>query len=134
MTFFTIPSAPVSKARTRVTSHGTYTPKNTRDYEQLVRLEYAKQCGEYFGDKALIVDIIANVPIPKSKPKTIRKEMQAGRIRPTSKPDCDNIAKAVLDALNGIAYHDDSQVVCLCVGKWYSDAPCVIVSIKEAIP
>lgn len=134
MATFTIPSAPVGKARPRVTSHGTYTPKKTRDYEQLVRLEYAKQCGEYFGDKALIVDIIANIPVPKSKPKTIRIEMQAGRIRPTSKPDCDNIAKAVLDALNGIAYHDDSQVVCLTVAKWYSNEPWVTVRIKEAIP
>ena len=133
MAVFTIHAAPVGKARPRVTTHGTYTPKKTRDYEQLVRLEYAKQCGEYFGEKALIVDIIANYPIPKSKPKTIRQEMQPGKIRPTSKPDCDNIAKAVLDALNGIAYHDDSQVVCLCVGKWYSEMPCVIVSIKEAI-
>ena len=134
MAVFTIHAAPVGKARPRVTSHGTYTPKKTRDYEKLVQLEYHKQCGEYFGEKALIVDITANFQIPKSKPKTIRQEMLAGRIRPTSKPDCDNIAKAVLDALNGIAYHDDSQVVCLAVGKWYSDAPCVHVSIKEAIP
>lgn len=134
MAVFTIHAAPVGKARPRVTSHGTYTPKKTRDYEKLVQLEYKKQCGKYFGEKALIVDIIANFPIPKSKPKTIRQEMLAGRIRPTVKSDADNIAKAVLDALNGIAYHDDSQVVCLAVGKWYSDAPCVIVSIKEAIP
>ena len=129
---FTIFAEPTGKARPRVTAHGTYTPKKTKDYEKLVQWEYRKQGGRDYGEKQLQVEITANFQIPKSKPKNKRIEMLAGQVRPTKKPDCDNIAKAILDALNGIAYHDDSQVVTLAVEKWYvPDEPCVIVTIKE---
>lgn len=129
---FTIFAEPTGKARPRVTTHGTYTPKKTKDYEKLVQWEYRKQGGRDYGERQLQVEITANFQIPKSKPKNKRVEMLAGQVRPTKKPDCDNIAKAILDALNGIAYHDDSQIVTLAVEKWYlPDEPCVIVTIKE---
>ena len=54
-----------------------------------------------------------------------------GMIKPTKKPDCDNIAKIVLDSLNGIAFMDDKQVVNLVVTKNYDSIPCVEVDIKE---
>jgi Holliday junction resolvase RusA-like endonuclease len=60
-----------------------------------------------------------------------KKMMLEGQIRHTKKCDADNLAKAVLDALNGIAYYDDSQVCELSVSKLYSDNPRVIVSISE---
>lgn len=50
--------------------------------------------------------------LPKSRPKKIASEPD------TVKPDVDNIAKTVLDALNGVAYADDSQVVRLVVNKF----------------
>ena len=94
--------------------------------------EYRKHGGRDYGERQLQVEITANFQIPKSKPKNKRVEMLAGQVRPTKKPDCDNIAKTILDALNGIAYHDDSQIVTLVVEKWYTpDEPCVIVTIKE---
>ena len=49
--------------------------------------------------------------------------MQQGLILPTKKPDTDNIAKAILDALNGLAYYDDAQICQLEVYKFYSDEP-----------
>ena len=55
--------------------------------------------------------------------------MADGKIRPTKKPDADNIMKAVADALNGIAYKDDSQIVNVTIAKWYSDTPRVEVAI-----
>lgn len=134
MITFTIYGEPQGKARPRVTMNGTYTPKKTREYERLVQAEYNRQCkGFSFDGNAIQVEITANFQIPKSKTKKTRVEMLAGTIRPTKKPDCDNIAKAILDALNGIAFKDDSQVVGLWVEKWYvPDEPCVIVTIKEA--
>lgn len=59
--------------------------------------------------------------------------MLAGQIRPTVKPDCDNVSKIILDALNGVAFKDDSQVVGLWVEKWYvpESESCVIVTIKD---
>lgn len=129
---FTISGEPQGKARPRVTSNGTYTPKKTKEYEQLVQWEYRKQGGRDYGERQLQVEITANFSIQKSKAKKAKADMLAGTVRPTKKPDCDNIAKAILDALNGIAYHDDSQIVTLAVEKWYTpDEPCVIVTIKE---
>jgi Holliday junction resolvase RusA-like endonuclease len=55
--------------------------------------------------------------------------MAEGKIRPAKKPDADNIMKAIADALNGIAYKDDSQIVNVTITKWYSDTPRVEVAI-----
>lgn len=57
--------------------------------------------------------------------------MLANRIFPVKKPDCDNIAKIILDALNKIAYKDDSQVIELSVKKLYSEKAKVLVHIEE---
>ena len=62
-------------------------------------------------------------PIPKSVSKKKREEMNRGLLMHTKKPDCDNIAKSILDALNGLAYYDDSQICELSVYKMYSDEP-----------
>lgn len=57
--------------------------------------------------------------------------MLDNKIFPTIKPDTDNIAKSILDSLNGIAYLDDKQVIRLTVEKWYAEVPSVSVKIKE---
>jgi Holliday junction resolvase RusA-like endonuclease len=57
--------------------------------------------------------------------------MVEGKIRHTKKCDADNLAKSILDALNGIAYYDDSQVCELLVRKYYSDNPRVEILISE---
>ena len=57
--------------------------------------------------------------------------MRDGLLRPTTKPDIDNVIKAVLDGLNGVAYADDSQVVALSASKCYSDDPRVVVIVED---
>jgi Holliday junction resolvase RusA-like endonuclease len=57
--------------------------------------------------------------------------MKNREIRPTKKPDADNILKAVLDALNGLAYNDDSQIVSARIEKLYSDNPRVEIVISN---
>jgi len=57
--------------------------------------------------------------------------MLDNKVFPTIKPDTDNIAKSILDSLNGIAYKDDKQVVRLKVDKYYAEIPSVSVEIKE---
>lgn len=127
---FIIHAAPVGKARPRVTAHGTYTPKKTKDYEALVQREYKAQCrGLYFGTDKIAISITAYYPIPKSAGKAKRQRMLDGYIRPTVKPDFDNVCKAVCDALNGIAYYDDSQIVEAGFIKMYDDNPRVKVKI-----
>ena len=76
---FTIFAEPTGKARPRVTAHGTYTPRKTKDYERLVQWEYRKHGGRDYGERQLQVEITANFQIPKSKPKNKRIEMLAGQ-------------------------------------------------------
>jgi Holliday junction resolvase RusA-like endonuclease len=79
------------------------------------------------------VVINAYYSIPKSTSKKDRELIKQGLKKPTKKPDIDNIAKIILDSLNGIAYKDDTQVVSLTVHKiYYGNEPFVDVFIEEA--
>lgn len=133
---FSIPGPPQGKGRPRFSSYGgrvhTRTPEQTVLYENLVKTEYQKQCEDIrFADgKAVSVEIIAFYEIPKNVSKKKRLEMESGRLRPTKKPDADNVAKVICDSLNGIAYRDDSQVAELTVRKLYGEIPRVEVWIS----
>lgn len=136
---FEIPGEPKGKGRPRFTNMGkyvkAYTPKETASYENLVKLEYQAQCGNYkFGEDAqLDMRITAYYSIPKSVSKRKRSEMIEHKIRPTKKPDMDNVVKIVADSLNNIAYKDDTQVVDCMVRKFYGEDPKVVVIIQEAV-
>jgi len=133
-----IPGEPVGKGRPKFSTFNghavAYTPKKTVSYENLVKLSYQQQCSNeipFEKGVPLFAEITAYFSIPKSASKKKTADMVMHKIRPTKKPDTDNIAKAVLDALNGIAYYDDSQIVALMVRKLYNEYPKVIVSIEE---
>lgn len=126
---FTVPGVPQGKGRPRVTRNGAFTPKKTRDYEKKVRDCYIAQGGQMFPDDTpLFASITAIFPIPSSLSKK-RRDLFNGK-RHCKKPDADNVAKAILDALNGVAYRDDSAVSSLLVYKSYGDDARVTVSIK----
>ena len=132
---FSILGPPKGKGRPRVTKSGmAYTPKDTVQYENLVRMEYRRQCNDYRfpDDTPLDVRIMVYYPIVKSASKKNKRFMVRGRLRPTKKPDFDNIGKIICDSLNGIAYHDDAQIVDAMVRKFYSENPRTEVIIKEA--
>lgn len=125
---FTVPGVPQGKGRPRVTRNGTFTPKKTRDYEKKVRDCYIAQGGQMFPDDTpLFANITAIFPIPSGISKK-RRALFNGK-RYCKKPDADNVAKAILDALNGVAYRDDSAVSLLLVDKRYGDDARVTVSI-----
>lgn len=131
---FTILGEPKGKGRPRFcrnTRHAI-TPKDTVNYETLVHMEYVAQCEEFrFPDDAMLdMRIRAYYSIPKSASKKKRAAMIMGEIRPTKKPDMDNVVKIIADSLNQVAYRDDTQIVdCQC-RKFYSDNPRVEVMIK----
>ena len=132
---FTVFGEPKGKGRPRFntrTGHAI-TPKDTVNYETLVHMEYLNQCGKArFPDDAMLdMRIKAYYSIPQSKSKKKKELMRAGVIRPTKKPDMDNCIKIIADALNKIAYHDDTQIVDCQVRKFYSDDPRVEVRILE---
>jgi Holliday junction resolvase RusA-like endonuclease len=130
---FTIPGEPKGKGRPRfTTAHGyvkAITPTDTVSYENLVRLMYKTSVKEpmYEQSVPIVMHISAYYGIPKSVSNKKRTAMLEGKIRPTKKPDIDNICKIIMDSLNGIAYHDDAQIVMASVDKHYSDNPRVSV-------
>jgi Holliday junction resolvase RusA-like endonuclease len=130
---FEILGQPIAKQRPRVTRSGiAYTPSKTVNYEGIVRYTYQS----LYGQRELIsgrieAHITAIFPIPKSYSKKKTAELLAGHNNYDKKPDCDNLAKIILDALNGIAYKDDSQVTVLHIAKEYGTQPKVIVELKE---
>lgn len=110
----------------------TYTPNETIAYENWVKTCYfEKYKDKELMEKPLRVTIKAYFEIPKSTSKKRKQQMMDNEILPMVKPDTDNIAKGVLDSLNGIAYKDDKQVVELIVNKYYNNTPYVSVMIEE---
>ena len=94
------------KERHRNGKGHSYTPQSTREAEDAIRHEW---CRVAYGAQAMphvpvTVEIVTERRLPKSKAKGVESEPD------TVRPDADNIAKLVLDALNGIAWADDSQV------------------------
>ena len=126
-----IPGKPMGKARPRVTRKVTYTPKSTVDYQNLVKLCYMQQCDNIVLDGEIKANIIAYYPIPKNTSKKKRQAMLNEEIRPTKKPDLDNVAKIILDSLNKVAYKDDNQIVELKIEKYYSEVPRVELQLEE---
>lgn len=135
MRAFVVEGEPQSKGRPRFSVVNgrvhTRTPDSTVIYENLVKLSYREACNEpmYEKDVPLVVKITAFYGIPKSVSNKKRQDMLSEKIRPTKKPDIDNLCKVVMDSLNKIAYHDDAQVVDTTVRKFYSDYPRVFVQI-----
>ena len=134
---FTVLGEPRGKGRPRATVRGgfakVYTPNDTVVYENLIRVEYERQCGGAFFDKGRPVemDIVAVYGIPRSASKKKVAMMQSGEIRPLKKVDSSNLLKAVEDSLNGVAYHDDVQIVETHVSRFYGENPRVVVTIKD---
>ena len=136
MVTITIVGEPMAKARPRVSIRGryakAYTPQKTINYENLVKVEYHSQKGKYFcKESTLRASIIAYFKMPKNVSKRKYVSMVNGSLRPTKRPDLDNIAKIVLDALNGVAYADDSQICELYITKYYSEQPRVVLRLEE---
>jgi Holliday junction resolvase RusA-like endonuclease len=129
----TIPGKPVAKARPFVTKAGvTFTPKKTANWEAYAKLSASQAMqGRPATDRPVKVAIAAFYIPAASWPKWKREKADAGEIAHTAKPDIDNIAKACKDALNGVVWMDDSQVIRLECTKSYSDSERVEITVTE---
>lgn len=133
---FWVPGKPRGKARSRFNPAAPgarpYTPAVTAAYETLVATRYRAERVEVDlrQPHVAMVDIVAYYPIPQRYTKAERAQALTGTLQPTSKPDIDNVAKIVLDALNGVAWSDDQRVVDLHVAKYHAAAPGVQITIR----
>lgn len=131
---FVIPGEPKGKGRPRFGRSGhAYTPHDTATYENLVKTCFKDQYPDHIPVAPGIpikCYILAYFGIPKSTSKRKRMQMAIDLIRPLKKPDADNIIKIVCDALNGIAYYDDAQIVEVILEKMYDDTPRVFCRLE----
>jgi Holliday junction resolvase RusA-like endonuclease len=134
---FTVLGQPQGKGRAKASSLGgkirMRTPEKTVLYENWVResalMEMSSDFIPFTGQLLATVDMYYQ--IPKSGSKKVHEGRLNGIIKPTTKPDLDNVMKAIFDSLNGIVYKDDSQIVRVVAEKHYSDTPRVEVTITE---
>lgn len=131
---FEVPGKIIGKGRPRLNSYtgSVYTPTRTKDYETLVEQYFLLKYPRFKPFEGRVqVEINANFEIPKSTKKAEKDLMLENKINPTKKPDIDNIVKIILDAMNGIAFKDDTQITKLCVEKKYAASESIIVRINE---
>lgn len=140
---FNVPGKPVGKQRPRAFSVGgharLYPAKGTVAYEGKVALAFREAYPDAvpgIGPFSVAIRVCVGLGkrdyTPKGALSKGGKAKTGGKLLPTKKPDVDNVAKSVLDALNGVAWLDDSQVVRLEISKSYSAAgDCVSVSAEE---
>lgn len=130
---FVVLGKPIAKARPRMTRQGfAYTPQKTVNYENLIKYTFQSEFPSHEPFLGLIeANITCIFDIPKSYSKKKTKELLETHNNYNHKPDLDNIAKIILDSLNGIAYKDDSQVTALHINKEYGNQAKVIVELEE---
>jgi Holliday junction resolvase RusA-like endonuclease len=140
MTFsltFHVDINPVPKGRPRFSKVGgfmrSYTPKKTSDYETEVRTQAQTVMTREPLETPVAVYLYFRLPIPRSHSKKRQEACLNGSERPIKKPDIDNLAKSVLDGLNGVIWHDDSQIVSLHLTKVYARNPGIDLLIREEL-
>ena len=126
----TIYGKPQPKERPKVYNGHGITPTRTRNYELMLARAWAAKYPEP-AEGELFVQIIFRMPTPTCWSKPKKEKAERGLIRPTVRPDIDNLVKIVLDGLNGVAFMDDKQVVELYATKWYSAEPRTEIMVEE---
>ncbi len=137
---FVIPGEPCAQGRPRFTTVNgrakAYDPEKSRTYKSFVKYiatHEAKKQGWLYTELPISVTVKAYLPIAESKSKKFKTAALAGIERPTKKPDIDNLFKTVTDAMSGILYKDDKQIVAATISKYYSDEPRLEVHIEVLI-
>lgn len=138
MVHLVVPGEPIAQGRPRFSAKNgiarAYDPRKSREYKDYVRT-MAKSIGiqsPLTGPLYMTVNVYRSIP----RSWTLKKQTQAdiGAIKPTLKPDVDNYVKGIKDALNGVVYVDDAQVVVLEISKHYSFEPRVEITVREVNP
>lgn len=133
--FFTFDIEPTPQLRPRVSSRGgyvrVYDPPKVKQFKRILRSLADDQYARPPLIGPLSVSLTFYRPVQKSISQTEREQRLSNRSKPVVKPDTDNYIKSTLDALNGVLWHDDSQIVKITGEKRYSDHPRITVGVKQ---
>jgi Holliday junction resolvase RusA-like endonuclease len=140
MTFemnYVVEGTPVGKGRPKFARRGkfvsTYTPTKTRTYEDTIKVAARQAMTIEPLQTPVTVFVYISVPIPASYSKKRKQACLSGFEKPMKKPDIDNVSKCFLDAMNGIVYVDDVQVISLHMTKVYNTVGMVEVLVREDV-
>lgn len=127
-----VPGEPKGKQRPRWHKFGTYTPTETVNYETYIKELFAIKYPDFTPlESTLWMELYMFLSIPSSASKKKKELMLTNETRPGKRPDADNVLKVVCDALEKLAYKNDSLFVKILVEKKYSDKPRLEIYIKE---
>ena len=133
---FILPGIPVAQGRPRFsTAPGfvvAYDPAKSKDYKKCIAYMASLNGPSVPLLEPVRLSLRIFLPIPKSFSKKKHEEAEEGSLRPTKKPDISNVLKGVEDAMKGIMYADDSQIIEYgTIGKWYSAKPRIEVEVER---
>lgn len=130
---FEIPGDIQAQERPRFSTAGgfakAYDPPKSRDFKNFVKLVAADHAPAALIETEIRLYVDIYRPIPKSLSKKKRAEAIAGQLRPTKKPDLDNLVKGIKDGMSKVIWHDDAQIVEMTVRKFYSENPRAVVKV-----
>lgn len=133
----TIPGKPMGKQRPRASKRGgfvrLYTPEQTVNAETFTKLCAMDQVGQPMLEGPLVVAMHAVFDVPDSWSKKKKADALSGALRPTGKPDLDNLAKLYSDALNKVVWGDDAQIVSMALSKSYGTEPGVVITVNKMV-
>ena len=130
---FVVPGQAQAKQRPRWSRHHMYTAKETVNFEMYVKEMFVISYPDFvLLEGPLTMTLTAWLMIPKSTSKKKAKLMVERVIRPSKKPDWVNISSTVCDALEKLAYKNDSQIVTAVFHKFYSHQPRLEIEITGA--
>lgn len=135
---FSVPGQPQGKGRPRVgtiAGHARmFTPQKTVAYEGFIALQaQIAMAGHDLVEGPVEVRMFIAMQVPSSWSQKKQRAALADLVLPTTKPDKDNVIKAVFDGCNGVVWKDDVQVVDLHTKKRYRTAPRVDVEIVPIV-
>lgn len=131
---FTVPGQPQGKGRAKIVKIGGFsrmaTPGKTVAYEGLIAIcAQRAMLGRNVFDGPVGCNLFIDCAVPQSWSEKKKRMALAGEIYPTTKPDKDNVIKAVYDGCNGVVWRDDVQVVDGMQRKRYAATPGVRVEV-----
>ena len=131
---FTVPGQPVAQGRPKFTTIGgharAYDPKKSVDYKKIVAYHAMQHKPKQLLEGELEVEILIFKECLKSFSRKNMELAELGQLRPITKPDADNYAKGPLDAMKGIIWKDDGQIVDLIARKFYSSRPRIEITVR----
>lgn len=133
--YFSFDIEPIPQLRPRVSSRGgyvhVYDPQKVKNFKNVLRSLASAQYQRPPLLGPLSVSLTFYRPVQKSISKTERERRLSNQSKPAVKPDTDNYIKSTLDALNGVLWDDDSQIVKLTAEKRYAEKGKIIITVTQ---